>query len=704
MRRPGRCTLGVLVLMSTGVAQTGGEGLDLSMSVGGAASPFAAWTVGGTCVGFTDLAQLPVGVWPVRGSDPPVTVFVATPCHNVIAGQTTCATFVTVMVAPAFQQSLEGHTCYGLGDLDKPSTALIDPHNASAGLLLTYNGGTPTDGRPRALRYRLACDPSAPAAAGPTAEAQIGPSSNLVYGVTWATPHACSAVPVPATACPPIPPPPPPPPPHAAVAVPTTQQLAWQDLEVGAMLGFNLQSDCRSTATHGRSAQPCLSFSGATGNSPAALSEGRENGWVPSPPTVAGWDPAALDTDAWAAAAKSFGAKYVMLVAQHMAGFSLWDTKAHNFSIANTAYKGGGQDVVKDMVASCKKHGLKLGFFYSVHFNWWLGVNGYEVGHPRIDRALPNLTQAEFLAVAKAQLTELADRFGPEGPVEIWFDGGTGVNTAAISPTVMRVAPGAVCHSCEPNFTDGGTVRWMGNEAGVMPLPSWGSGSVDNGDPLGSVFSPPSCDAVLREHLWFFANNSAGQAKGVPTSTLGLVRKWLTSVGRAANLILNVGPDGRTGAIPASDVARYAEMGAAVACLFSQPLANTSDGLAMSPGREITWKLPSPISGNVSIVIREDQRAGQLIGEYSLWCGGSHGMSPCEMATLGPGSVIPAYHSAPRRTQNGIGHKRILLMALVDPVDTITLKIEVSYAVAGQIPALRDISLFDWGGKVRACV
>ena len=495
----------------------------------------------------------------------------------------------------------------------------------------------------------------------------------------------------------------PPPPPHAPVPVPTTQQLAWQDLEVGAMLGFNMQSNCLATSASGRSEQPCLTFDGATGNSATARRDGRLNGWIPSPQTVARWDPTELDTDAWAVAAKSFGASYVMLVAQHMAGFSLWDTQAHNFSIAHTAYKGGGQDIVKDMVASCKKYGLKLGFFYSVHFNWWLGVNGYKVGHPRIDHALPNLTQAEFIKIAKTQLTELSDRFGPDGPVEIWFDGGGGPNTAATSSTVLKVAPGAVCHSCVPNFTKGGTARWMGNEAGDMPLPSWGAGSHKNGDPLGPLFSPPSCDAVLREHLWFFVNSSDGKGRGVPTSTLGLTRKYLTSVGRAANLILNIGPDGRTGAIPAEDISRYSEMGAAIDCLFSQPIANTSEGLAMSATKLITWKLPEPIGGgvvnNVSIIIREDQRAGQLIGEYSLWCG----ESMCEMATLERG-VIPAYSSASQRTQNGIGHKRILLMAPTSSFDTITLKIKTHYATAGQTPALRDIRLFDWGGKVRSCV
>ena len=372
----------------------------------------------GECVAFTGLDKLPAQVWKVRDSDRPLFVFVAAPCHNVTAAQTTCATFASVKEAPAFQQSEgEPYKCYALGDVSDRTTSLIDPANASAGVLLAYAGGTATGGRARSLHLRMECDPTASDSAGPSAEAQVGPASDLVYSVTWRTPHACGYSPAPASAC--AAPPTPPPAPHRAVAVPTVEQLNWQDLEVGAMLGFNLQSNCIATSSPGRSAQPCLSFNGATGGSPAARSTGNQWGWIPSPEKVAGWNPAALDTDAWTLAAKSFGAKYVVLVAQHMAGFSLWDTAAHNFSIAHTAYKGGGQDVVKDMVASCKKYGLKLGVFYSVHFNWWLGLSNFRVGHPRIDATLPNLTQAEFLAIAESQLTELAGRFGGDGPCEI---------------------------------------------------------------------------------------------------------------------------------------------------------------------------------------------------------------------------------------------------------------------------------------------
>lgn len=80
---------------------------------------------------------------------------------------------------------------------------------------------------------------------------------------------------------------------------------------------------------------------------------------MPSREGIAAWNPAALDTDEWARVAASFGAKYIVLVADHMTGFTLWDTKFHNYSIAHTMYKGGGADVVKELIASCKKWGSR---------------------------------------------------------------------------------------------------------------------------------------------------------------------------------------------------------------------------------------------------------------------------------------------------------------------------------------------------------
>ena len=96
-----------------------------------------------------------------------------------------------------------------------------------------------------------------------------------------------------------------------------------------------------------------------------------------------------------------------------------------------------------------------------------------------------------------------------------YVTGGTGPSAAEIGPIVHASAPKAVCHSCLANFTAAGGIRWMGNEEGLMPLPSWGAagnalgaGANGGGDPRGEHFMPPSTDTVLREHYWFWQNNT----------------------------------------------------------------------------------------------------------------------------------------------------------------------------------------------------
>jgi hypothetical protein len=284
------------------------------------------------------------------------------------------------------------------------------------------------------------------------------------------------------------------------VPVPSAQQLQWQDLEVSAMLGWNLQTICMPKGGTGGGGAPSTQKCQASSKTEGAL-------YVPTREQVANWNPSAIDTDEWARVSASFGAKYVVMVADHMTGFTWWDTKYHNYSIAHTKYKGGGADLVREMLASCRKYNLKLGFFYSVHFNWFLGVDGYKVGHPPLGPK--QYSQDEYLAVAKGQLQEVIEMFGEEGPLEIWFDGGTGPSASAISPIVHANAPNAVCHSCYDNFTDAGSVRWMGNEEGMMPLPSWGGAAGDGsqgngGNPVADAFMPPSTDVVLREHYWFY--------------------------------------------------------------------------------------------------------------------------------------------------------------------------------------------------------
>lgn len=190
------------------------------------------------------------------------------------------------------------------------------------------------------------------------------------------------------------------------------------------------------------------------------------------------------------------------------------------------------------------------------------------------------------------------------------------------------------------------------------------------------------------------------------------MQNYLTSVGRASNLILNVAPDG-TGAVPPSDIIRYTEMGDAIKCLFSRSVVKSTSPMRMDASSGILVPavefpaLSAAAAVNLSVVLREDQTQGQLIGNYSLECrpaaGGSY--SPCPPGTLS-GAISECQLGADGVCQFvGVGHKRILVLgALPAGLSGVRVVVRSHFAVGAQEPALRDLEIFDWSGAIESCV
>jgi alpha-L-fucosidase len=209
-----------------------------------------------------------------------------------------------------------------------------------------------------------------------------------------------------------------------AVARPTPQQIAWQDLEVGMFIHF----------------------------APNTW-QNREYDDLSTP--LSAIDPKDLNTDQWADTAISLGARYVVFVAKHAGGFCMWQTKTTEYGIAQTPWKDGKGDVVAEIAASCRRRGLKFGIYCSPtdrHFG--AGIGG-KCKTPKL--------QARYDAIYREQLTELFTRYGEM--VEIWFDGST------VTPVVDLI------HRYQPNAMvfqgPAATIRWVGNEDGYAPYPCW---------------------------------------------------------------------------------------------------------------------------------------------------------------------------------------------------------------------------------------
>ena len=273
-------------------------------------------------------------------------------------------------------------------------------------------------------------------------------------------------------------------------------------------------------------------------------------------------NPQQLDTEQWAEIALAMGAKQIVFVAKHVGGFCWWQTNTTSYSVAHTPWRGGKGDVMKDLAASCRKRGLKLGVYLSPADRMLgVGVGG---------RASTYVAQECYNKIYRQQLTELLSRYGEIS--EVWFDGS---NVVPVEDSLRRLAPRAMVFQGPQ-----ATIRWVGNELGVAPYPAWNALSWDrarsgvatayDGNPNGEAWLPSECDARIRRD-WFWSTKNADTLKSVAQ----LLEMYYRSVGHGAVLLLNQTPD-TSGRIPEADARRAAEFGAEIRRRFTRPLAETN--------------------------------------------------------------------------------------------------------------------------------
>ena len=408
---------------------------------------------------------------------------------------------------------------------------------------------------------------------------------------------------------------------HPRLALPTADQLAWQDLEMGMFIHF----------------------------APNTW-QGVEQDNLSTP--LSAINPTLLNTDQWASTAVELGAKYIVFVAKHSGGFCMWQTETTNYGIRNTPWRGGHGDVLADVSASCRKFGLKLGVYVSPRD----ASLGADVGGIFKTPA----QQQKYNAIYRRQLTEVLSRYG--SMVEIWFDGS---NVIPVGDILKQYAPHAIIFQ-GPHAT----IRWAGNEKGVVPYPAWNSISAAdaktgiatalNGDPNGTVWLPNEVDVSILRPNWFWSEKSQRNLLSLDA----LLDIYYRSIGRGAQLLLNVPPD-TIGLIPDADRVRVRQFHEEIQRRFSQSLAQTSGS-----GAVVT--LPLPARSRVdTIILEEDCSFGERVRSYKV-----EARHDGVWVVLGTGTAI--------------GHKRIqpVTPTVADAVRLVAIE-------SAARPQIRRIAAFD---------
>ena len=129
------------------------------------------------------------------------------------------------------------------------------------------------------------------------------------------------------------------------------------------------------------------------------------------------FNPKRYDPNEWASIAKMAGVKYMVFTTKHHSGFCMWDTATTDFNIMNTPY---GKDVVRGYVDACRKHGIKVGFYFSPEDFLFLRRRGKLIRRRGLES-----TAEDRAALDALNVKQIEELFTNYGDIDVAFlDGG----------------------------------------------------------------------------------------------------------------------------------------------------------------------------------------------------------------------------------------------------------------------------------------
>lgn len=247
------------------------------------------------------------------------------------------------------------------------------------------------------------------------------------------------------------------------------------------------------------------------------------------------WKPVRMDYDKMLGQAKAAGFTYAVMVTKHHDGFTLWPSK---FGDIGTSQFLGGLDFVKEFTDACRKHGLRVGLYYSPP-DWWFDreYKSFAMRGPALDMdhkpvQLPKRPadhDAKRKALVAGHVTELLKNYGKID--QIWFDGGHGEIS---NDEVRRLQPGIVV-----NRRNGGGGDY-GDSEGKLPTKRF-KGWFE------------TCETCWPSNKWSYTEDAGWDTAPQVIEELVRLRAW------GGNLLANLGPKG-DGSVPEQALTAWTEM------------------------------------------------------------------------------------------------------------------------------------------------
>ena len=261
--------------------------------------------------------------------------------------------------------------------------------------------------------------------------------------------------------------------------------------------------------------------------------------------------PIQFDAKEWVSAIKNAGAKYICFTSRHHDGFSMWDTEQSPYNIVDaTPFK---RDVIKELADECRRQGIKLHFYYS-HIDWTR--DDYPAGRTGRNTG-KDLTKADwpsYYAFMNRQLTELLTNYGEVGA--IWFDGVWDHDQDTTPFDWQLEEQYALIHRLQPNCLVGNnhhSTPVEGEDIQIFERDLPGENKAGLSGQAVSRLPLETCQTM--NGMWGY--KIIDQNYKSPET---LIRYLVSTSGKGANLLLNIGPQ-PNGQLPAASIDRLKALG-----------------------------------------------------------------------------------------------------------------------------------------------
>lgn len=245
------------------------------------------------------------------------------------------------------------------------------------------------------------------------------------------------------------------------------------------------------------------------------------------------FNPVKFDAEKWVLTAKQAGMKYIVITSKHHDGFAMFKSNASPYNIVDaTPFK---RDPLKELAAACKKHGMRLGFYYSQAQDWHHAGGAAAGGH--WDPA-QNGDMTEYIkTIAVPQVKEILTNYGPVSV--LWWDTDIDMTKerAELLLPLLKLQPNIIMN----NRLGGGYKGDTETPEQYVPATGFPGRDWETCMTMNDTWGFKSMD-----HNW--------------KSTTTLLQHLVDIASKGGNFLLNVGPKA-DGTFPQESVDRLAEIG-----------------------------------------------------------------------------------------------------------------------------------------------